>query len=97
VAEAAGERFSSLELSTSATVIYTDHGLNAAADLIRARGWSEVTPKQILDMPSIFIGTPEHIESLFYERRARYGLNYFVISDQAIDTVGPLVAKLTGK
>jgi hypothetical protein len=48
-------------------------------------------------MPSIFIGTPEHIESLFYERRARYGLNYFVLSDQAIDTVAPLVAKLTGK
>jgi probable F420-dependent oxidoreductase len=97
VGEAAGDGFSSLELSTSATIVYTDDALAAASNLTRARGWSAVSPRRVLDMPSIFIGTPEHIESLFYERRARYGLNYFVLSDQAIDTVAPLVAKLTGK
>jgi probable F420-dependent oxidoreductase len=96
VREVAGERWPELELSTSATVIYAEDRLAAATELVCRRGWSDVTPEEVLDMPSIFIGSLETVVELFQERRARYGLSYFVTSDLAIETLAPVVARLAG-
>ena len=57
-------------------------------------GWGGVTAREVLQMPSIFIGPVEHLVGLFHERRALYGISYFVVSDRALDTVAPLIPSL---
>ena len=94
VREAAGGRFDQLELSTTVTVVVTDDPISSACQLARQRGWGGVTAREVLQMPSIFIGPVEHLVGLFHERRALYGISYFVVSDRALDTVAPLIPSL---
>lgn len=91
---AAGDRFDALELSTTATVVVTDHPLAAADRIALERGWSGVTAPQVMEMPSIFVGSGQHVIELFHERRATYGISYFVVPDRALATVAPAVANL---
>jgi hypothetical protein len=48
-------------------------------------------------MPSVLVGSVEEIAETMEERRARYGLSYWVLSDRALEPVGPLVARLAGR
>jgi len=94
IREAAGERFDRLELGTTATVVVTDDPISSAGQLASLRGWCGVTAQEVLQMPSIFIGPLQHLGGLFHERRAAYGLSYFVVSDGALEMAAPLVASL---
>jgi probable F420-dependent oxidoreductase len=93
---AAGDRIGAIELSTTATVRLSDDPHSAAAELARERGW-QVAPEDVLDMPSIFIGTTDQVAELMHERRARYGLSYLVVSDTLLDTVRPIVSQVAGR
>ena len=48
-------------------------------------------------MPSVFIGSTSEIADQMEERRARYGVSYYVVSDRQLDRVAPLVARLAGR
>ena len=48
-------------------------------------------------MPSIFIGSAEHIAEQIQARRAQYGFSYFAVSDAAMERVAPVVARLAGR
>jgi probable F420-dependent oxidoreductase len=96
IREAAGDRIGAIELSTTATVRLSDDPQRAAAKLARERGW-QVAPEDVLDMPSIFIGSTERVAELMHARRARYGLSYLVVSDTLLDTVRPIVSLVAGR
>ena len=55
-----------------------------------------MTPADVLAMPSVFIGSLDHIAEQMEERRARYGFSYYVVSDRQLDRAAPLVARLAG-
>jgi probable F420-dependent oxidoreductase len=97
VRDAAGERFARLELSMVASLEITDRRDAAAARLARERGWDGLAPADVRDMPSVLVGSVEEIAETMEERRARYGLSYWVLSDRALEPVGPLVARLAGR
>jgi len=94
VRQAAGDRFERLELSMTAAVVITDHPNAAAEDLARQRGWSGIFAEQVFDMPSVFVGSVEHVVDLFNERRETHGVSYFVVSDRALSTLTPVVGSL---
>ena len=94
VREGAGSRFSDIELSLIPTLVLEKDRERAAAELIAARGWNGVTPADVLAMPSIFIGSLDHIAEQMEERRARYGFSYYVVSDRQLDRAARLVARL---
>jgi hypothetical protein len=48
-------------------------------------------------MPSVFIGTVDHIVDEMRNRRERYGISYYVFFDQLMETVAPLVTRLAGE
>jgi probable F420-dependent oxidoreductase len=96
VREAAGERFSSLELSTTCLPLITDAPVEAAERLACDNGWSGIGAREVLAMPSVFIGSVERIVELFHERRERYGLSYFVVSDESLRAMAPVVERLAG-
>ena len=97
VRRVAGERFGEIELSTTASVIITDHRRQAAERFARHRGWSAVSAEQVLAMPSVFIGSVDQIVGEMQGRRERYGFSYYVVLDDIIDKVAPIVARLAGK
>ncbi len=94
VREAAGDRFERLELSTTASIVVTDRPRQAAEDVARQRGWDGVSADEVLAMPTIFLGPPEHLAGLFAERRERFGISYFVLFDGALPGVAPHLAGL---
>ncbi len=97
VAEGAGDRYADIELSLIPTLRFTEDRVGAAAELIRARGWRGVTPADVLEMPSVLVGSLSEIADVMEERRARYGFSYYVVSDRQLDDVAPLVARLAGR
>ena len=44
----------------------------------------------------LLIGSPEEIGDSLRERRERWGINYIIVQGDAIDTLTPVVAELTG-
>ena len=97
VRQAASERFEEIELSTVASVIMTDNRQEAAERFARDRGWDDIAADEVLEMPSVFIGTVDHIVDEMQDRRERYGISYYVFFDHLMDSVAPLVTRLAGE
>lgn len=93
---AAGKRFEQIELSTVVTVAVTDRPRQAAEDMARARGWG-VSPEQVLAMPAVLAGPPDHLVELLHERRRAFGLSYLILSDAALDTAAPLLERILSR
>ena len=96
VRQGAGERFARIELSMVATVVLADHPRPAAERFARERGWEGISHEQVLEMPSIFIGSIDRIVDEMRARRERYGVSYYVVLDQAMEAVAPIVGRLAG-
>jgi probable F420-dependent oxidoreductase len=94
IKEAAGERFSQIELS--ATIYYarlTDDREALAAGL--AVGL-EAEPRDVLEMPHVLLGTIEQMVEDLKARRDRYGMSYIVFPDSVAELLAPVVERLTG-
>jgi probable F420-dependent oxidoreductase len=97
IRQVAGARFEDIELSTVASVIMTDHRREAAERFARDRGWGDIAADEVLEMPSVFIGTVDHMVDEMQGRRERYGISYYVFFDHLMDSVAPLVTRLAGE
>ena len=94
IKEAAGERFSQIELS--ATIYYaslTDDREALAAGL--AAGL-EAKPREVLEMPHVLLGTIDQMVEDLKARRERYGTSYIVFPDSVAVSLAPVVERLTG-
>jgi hypothetical protein len=78
-------------------VIITGRRPDAADHLARDRGWSGVSADQVLDMPSVFIGSVDQIVETMQARRERHGFSYYVLMDHILEEAAPIVARLAGK
>jgi probable F420-dependent oxidoreductase len=101
IRDAAGDRFSELELNTYPTggpaVITSNPRAEARrrADHIREQTGTELTPEEILDSPHVFIGTINDLTRKFTDLRDRFGISSFLIDD--LDALAPVVEKLAGQ
>lgn len=95
--EAAGERFSQLELSIITTPVFTDNRRHGAEQIAHRRGWSSVPVEAILAMPTTFVGTVEQIAEQMLERREQFGISYYMVFDRHMEACAPLVEHLSGK
>lgn len=97
VRQAAGERFPDLELNMVISPIFTEQRQQKAEQLVLERGWSGVDVEQVLEMPSVFIGTTDQIAEEMWRRREQYGFSYYVVSDGLMEVFAPIVSSLAGK
>jgi probable F420-dependent oxidoreductase len=97
VRQAAGGRFGELELSMMVSVIVADDHRKAAAQLAAERGWGAAASERVLEMPSVFVGGVDRIVELMKARRDRYGFSYFVVADEDMEALGPVVDRLAGR
>jgi probable F420-dependent oxidoreductase len=97
IREAAGARFADIELSLFATIRLTDDPQGEAERLIAERGWQDASVDDVLEMPAVFLGPVERVVELMQERRERYGVSYYIIDDEEMETVAPVVQRAAGR
>ena len=97
VRQAAGARFGDLELSLVVTPVPSAAQHRAAEQLAAERGWSNIAAEQVLDMPSLVIGSVEQMVEQLYQRRERFGFSYYIVADRHLQALAPVVAHLAGK
>lgn len=96
VREAAGARFGHLVLSAQVQrVIVTNRRREAAEGL--QKSWKELSVDEILEAPYALIGSVDEMVDSLHARRERWGLSYFVTFEPYLETLAPIVARLTGK
>jgi hypothetical protein len=78
------------------TVVFAEQRRQAAERFVRERRWEGISAEQVLEMPSIFIGSVDHIVDEMRARRDRYGFSYYVVLDTTMEHVMPIVARLAG-
>ena len=100
VREAAGERFDELTLNVYPSfwpVTVTDD-LEGEAEKVAAamkeRSGIELSVREVIDSPHIFIGSHQRFIEKFTELRDRLGISSFLIGD--LDQLGPVVEQLAG-
>ena len=69
---------------------------SVAERFARERGWDGISGEQVLEMPSIFIGSVDRVVDEMRARRERYGVSYYVVLDHALEPVAPIVGRLAG-
>jgi probable F420-dependent oxidoreductase len=92
VQAAAGERWTTLELSTLIQrVVVTDDPYTPATQLGERYGLS---PEQVLESPFILLGTVAQLCDVLHARREQYGLSYIAVFEPSMDAFAPVVARL---
>ena len=95
IREAAGARFTEIEISTLVyKVIVTEHRQQVAASIA---GQLDVTAQQILDAAFFLIGTIDEIVEDVLRRRDLYGISYLAVFEADREIFAPIVARLAGK
>ena len=97
VEEAAGERFSQLELqmntfmtAVTATTAEADEMIEGMAPMFG------LSPDQARTIPMVLAGTVNDVCEQLHHHRELYGTSYWVIHEGEVDTMAPVVAKLSG-
>lgn len=87
-----GERLSEVELNILVyRVSVTKNRRSEAARLGPVRGLSS---DEMLDVPTVLIGTPKQISDQLLEYRARFGFTYITVAEFNLDALAPVIAEL---
>jgi probable F420-dependent oxidoreductase len=96
VRQAAGARFSELELCLIATALQSTDRRATAEQLAAQRGWP-VSAETILAMPSMLIGDSAAMAEQLEQARAATGVSYVVLRDAHLEAAAEVVRQLAGK
>lgn len=95
IKDGAGARFDQIEIEIAAYfTIVTPDGEGTRAKMAPMFG---MTPEVFADHPNALIGSVDEICDRIVERRERFGISYVSFGASAIDSVIPVVERLTGK
>lgn len=95
VREAAGERFSELELQCLTFVAHVSNDSSKwISDLAPEFG---VSPEFAKSIPIVLAGSISEVIETIEERRETYGFSYWVIHQHEMDSFAPVVEALSGK
>lgn len=93
VRAAAGPRAARIELNvlSKATVLTGDR--RAGAETVR-RYAPDLPPERLLELPTLFVGTPGQIAEQVRGHRERFGLSYFTVMEPAMADFGKVIELL---
>ncbi|MEA2668898.1 MAG: hypothetical protein QOJ33_1832 [Chloroflexota bacterium] len=92
IRDAAGERFSALELNTLVqTVVITDRRRDAATPL--AKEYS-MEVDQVFETPLVLIGSVDQIAENLEQRRERFGLSYITVFETDLENLARVIDRL---
>lgn len=92
VRDAAGERFSALELNIVVSrVIPTDDREATAQRLAQEL---DLTPAEILESPHILLGTADDMAETLRQRRSAHGISYISVTEDGLEPFAPVIERL---
>lgn len=92
IRDAAGARFSDIELNTLVqTVVITDTSRDAAAPL--AKEYS-MEVDQVFETPLVLIGSVDQIAETLAQRRQRFGLSYITVFEKDLENLAKVIDRL---
>jgi len=95
IKQAAGDRFDDIEFNTLIFIgIITDDALGAASNFAPMFG---LTPEQGLEVPLGLVGTVDQICDTLIERRERWNISYYTLSEGLLESFGPVVERMNGR
>ena len=95
IKDGAGARFDQIEIEIAAYfTIVTPDGEGTRAKMAPMFG---MTPEVFAEHPNALIGSVDEICDRIVERRERFGISYVSFGASVIDSVIPVVERLTGK
>ena len=99
VCQAAGERLPGLEFNVLCTPAIVIGDREQAAQQI-IEDWkfaAEYTVEQVLESPAFLIGEVEQIVEKLPQNRERFGFSYYVVFENALEGLAPVVQRLAGR
>jgi probable F420-dependent oxidoreductase len=98
VRQAAGERFNAIELNILISqVVITENRQRAAEQFAREHSRPGTTADQLLANPYWLFGSVDQISEQIQRLRELFGISYFVVGDDSMETFAPVVARLAGR
>lgn len=97
IGEGAGKRFDAIELSIVPSVQFADSVEAGYRSVLVDRGWTGLTLADAMDMPAVFAGPPDEIAAQMLRRRDELGISYFVIGDQQMEAMAPVVRQISDR
>jgi len=92
IRDAAGNRFSAIELNTLVqTVVITDRAREAAAPLAKEY---VMEVDQVFETPLVLIGSVDQIAEALEQRRERFGLSYITVFEKDLENLGKVIHRL---
>lgn len=92
IRDAAGSRFSAIELNTLVqTVVITDHPRDAAIPLATEY---VMEVDEVFETPLVLIGSVDHIAETLEQRRERFGLSYITVFEKDLESMGKVINRL---
>ena len=97
VEEAAGERFSQLELQMNTFMTAVTATTAEADEMIKGMApMFGLSPDQARTIPMVLAGTVNDVCEQLHHHRELYGTSYWVIHEGEVDAMAPVVAKMSG-
>lgn len=91
VRAAAGERFGDIELNVLVHNFRLTDDREAAAEELRVQNGLNLTVEEILDVPTILIGTSEQIAAHLTEQRERLGISYYTVLEPHLEEFAEVI------
>ncbi len=95
VRDAAGSRWSEIELNIRAFLVNISDDARGAAEAIA--GMIGVTPEQVEETPFALVGPTTKIVEDLLERREKWGFSYVIVGMNDVESFAPVVADLNGR
>lgn len=87
-----GDRLSEVELNIMVQRVVVTSDRRSAADRLTSRGRGvSLTPEQILEVPTVLVGTVEQIADNLVEMRERLGISYVTISEFNMESLAAVI------
>ncbi|MGH8873523.1 MAG: TIGR03621 family F420-dependent LLM class oxidoreductase [Acidimicrobiia bacterium] len=94
IGEGAGDRYDDLELNT---LVFEAHVTGSADDVLEQIGrQTGIDPRVVRDSPQVLVGSAEEICEVIEERRSAHGISYYTFYEKDIETMAPVVERLSG-
>jgi probable F420-dependent oxidoreductase len=95
VEAAAGDRFDDIEFNTLIFIgIITDDALGASGNFAPMFG---LTPEEGLEVPLALVGTVDQICDTLIERRDRWNISYYTLSEGLLESFAPIAERMNGR
>jgi probable F420-dependent oxidoreductase len=92
---AAGDRFDDLEIQTLVGFVHNSDDRAGFGKGIASR--FGVTPEVALETPAVLVGTVDEMIETLEAHRRRWQMSYFVIPEDFIDVIAPVIERVAGR